>query len=291
MSRRSRFSRAGALAALVALTASVSSADAAPKGSSSKAACLASHEAAQSLLAQKKPHAALEKFVACASVDCPTVVRKECAEQVAKVEKDAPTVALEAHDEAGLDTTAVKVTLDGTQIAAKLTGSAIDVEPGEHVFRFERADGKFIEQRVLVVEGDRNRKVVADFASLAPKPSAPAEGPPAPHEERHVPVLAFVAGGVALAAVGSFTFFALSGKGEEKDLASSCGPNCKTEQLSPVKRDYLIADVSLAIGILAAATALVLAWPALSGSAQTAASNASRSAPPPWMPRIKVRTP
>ena len=139
------------------------SAPAPSKGGGAKAACLAAHEDATSLLTQKKPHAAHDKFVACARAECPTVVRKECGEQLAIVEKDAPTVALEARDEAGMDTTTLKVTIDGAPIADRLTGAAIDVEPGEHVFRFERADGKAIEQKVLVVEGEKNRKVVADF--------------------------------------------------------------------------------------------------------------------------------
>lgn len=266
----------------------------APSGKGgAKVACLAAHEEATSLLTQKKPHAARDKFVACARVDCPTVVRKECGEQLAIVEKDAPTVALEARDEAGADTTAVKVTLDGSALADRLTGSAVDVEPGEHVFRFERADGKSIEQKVLVVEGEKNRKVVADFATLVPKPP-PSGGdgaPVAPHEAKKIPLFAYVAGAVGLVGAGGFAFFALTGKGAEKDLASSCNPNCSNGQLSPVKRDYLFADISLGIGVVALATAVILAWPALTDSAPSsaAASIARRSAPPPWMPRVKVR--
>lgn len=258
-----------------------------------KAACLAAHEEATTLLTQNKPHAAHDKFVVCARSECPTVVRKECGDQLVAVEKDAPTVALEARDEAGADTTAVKVTMDGSPLAERLTGSAVDVEPGEHVFRFERADGKSIEQKVLVVEGDKNRKVVADFASLVPRP--PLGGgdsrPVTPHEPKKIPVLAYVAGGVGIIGLGGFTLFALTGKGAEKDLASSCNPNCTNDQLSSVKRDYLFADISLVIGVVAAATAVILAWPALTdgASSTTTASIARRSAAPPWMPRIKVR--
>jgi hypothetical protein len=268
---------------------------AAPK-SGAKAACLAAHEDATTLLTQKKPHAAYDKFVACARSECPIVVRKECGDQLAAVEKDAPTVALEARDEAGSDTAAVKVTMDGTPLAERLTGSAVDVEPGEHVFRFERADGKAIEQKILVVEGDKNRKVVADFASLVPRPppNAAAGGerrPVPPREAKKIPVLAYVAGGVGIVGLGGFALFALTGKGAEKDLASSCNPNCTNAQLSPVKRDYLFADISLVIGVVAAATAVILALPALTDGASTTttASIGRPSAPPPWMPRIKVR--
>jgi hypothetical protein len=283
------------LAAFTVAVLAAASAEAAPPANkgSAKAACLAAHEEATLLLTQKKPHAAHDKFVTCARTECPTVVRKECGEQLAIVEKDAPTVALEARDESGADTTAVKVTIDGRSATDRLTGSAIDVEPGEHVLRFERADGKSIEQKVLVVEGEKNRKVVADFATLVPKPP-PAAGdvaPAPPREPKKIPVLAYVVGAVGVVGLGGFGFFALTGKGAEKDLASSCNPNCSNDQLSPVKRDYLIADISLTVGVVALVTAVILAWPALTDGApsSTTASIARRRAPPPWMPRIAVR--
>jgi hypothetical protein len=288
---RRRIGEVSAFVALVALALAPASASAAPPKPSgaAKTACLAAHEEALALRGQKKPHAAREKFVACARVECPTVVRKECGDQLALVEKDAPTVVLEARDESGADTTTVKVSMDGNAIAARLTGAAVDVEPGEHLFRFEREGGKALEQRVLVVEGEKNRKVVADFASLVPKPP-PGETVVAPHEPKKVPVVAYVLGGVSLAAFGSFAFFALSGKGAENDLASSCSPNCSDSELSPVKRDYLIADVSAGIGIALAVVTVLLALPALTDSAAPGATAASRKLPPPpWMPRINVR--
>ncbi len=258
---------------VVALIGSASAAPPAKPASGGAAAatkaCIAAHEDAQTLRGKKKLHAAREKFVACARAECPTAVRKECVEQLSLVEKDAPTVVLEALDESGNATTAVKVTMDGAVVAEKLTGAAIDVEPGEHVFRFERADGKPIESRVLVAEGDKNRKVLADWAALVPKPPPTAMGPekPAaePIEKRSVPTGAWVLGGLGLAGFGAFTAMALVGKGKEHDLASSCSPRCTDAQLRPVKTDYLVADVSLGVGLVATAIAVILAWPAITG--------------------------
>lgn len=289
------FVRAVAVVALPALAgvAVPAVASAAPgKGTSAKAVCIAAHEEAQSLRSQKKLHAARAKFVACARAECPIVVRKECVEQLALVEKDAPTVVLEARDDSGMGAADVKVSIDGTSIGDRLTGTAVDVEPGEHLFKFQRADGKSLEQRVLVVEGDKNRKVVGDFSTLVPKPIAPppGEGAAAPREPKTIPTLAYVAGGVGVLGIGSFAFFALTGKSAEKDLASSCGPSCKDDDLSSVKRDYLIADISLVIGVAALAAAVVLAWPALTDSSKTTASISRKSAPAPWMPLVRVRT-
>lgn len=265
-------------------------ASAAPKhgGSSTKARCIAAHEAGQELRGDKKPHAAREKFVQCARSECPLVLRKECTELLASVEKDAPTVALEAKDDAGNDTADVKVTMDGEVVATRLTGTALDVEPGEHVFTFEREDGKKIEQRVLVVEGDKNKKIVADYSALVPKPPPPSGGAEPrvapPPERKPIPVGSWIAGGVAAAALGSFAFFAISGKGDEHDLAGSCSPRCTDAEVAPVKRDYLVADVSLGVAVVAAAVAVVLALPSLGSTARV---EPVRAAPPPWLPRVR----
>lgn len=280
---------AGALAPfLVALTVAGSASAAPPRTKPSpKAAarqqCIAAHEEALALRGDKKLHAAHDRFVACARNECPAVVRKECVEQLGATEKDAPTVALEARDAAGNAAPDVKVSVDGNVVAERLTGAAIDVEPGEHTFHFERGDDKVIDVKVLVVEGEKNRKVLADFGTLEPKDETAT---PPPKTSRAVPVPSLVLGGVAVLALGSFTYFAVSGKSNESDLAGSCGPRCTDDQVSPVKTSYLAADLSLVIGIAAAAAAVVLAWPAITGAP---AAKAASLAPAPWMPRVKVR--
>jgi hypothetical protein len=259
------------------------------RGGAAKAACVAAHEQAQSLRTQKKPHAAREKFVACARSECPVVLRKECAEQLEQIESTAPTVVLEAIDDTGASDSNVKVTSDGQPLADRLTGSAIAVEPGEHVFRFERAsDGKAIEQRVLVGEGEKNRKLVADFQTLLPRRAtpveAPREAPARPAEPKRIPLLAYLAAGVGVVGLGSFTFFSLTGKSTEDELASTCAPSCAADRISSVERSYLIADISLAVGIIGVVTAVVLALPAITSPRPAARASA------PWRPRLDERS-
>ncbi len=258
-----------------------------PSSAASKQACLAAHEQAQTLRLQKKLHAARERYVACARAECPVILRQECSEQLDQVEVAAPSIAIEVLDDKGESDVQVKVTLDGQVVAERLTGAAIPVEPGEHVLLFERAsDGKTLEQRLLVVEGEKNRKVVADYQALAPKGPRSSEAEHA--DGGRVPVLAYVAGGVAVAGLGSFAIFSLSGRGTEDDLAKRCAPTCTPDDVSPVKRDYLIADVSLAVAVVAAAAAVVLAVPALVSGKSTEASDARVLRPAPWMPRTRV---
>jgi hypothetical protein len=58
------------------------------------------------------------------------------------------------------------------------------------------------------------------------------------------------------AALGSFAFFALTGKSDENDLRDSCSPNCPESDVDSVRTKYLVADISLGVGIasLGAAT-------------------------------------
>lgn len=257
---------------------------AAPTVKTSSKACVAAHEEGQSLRTQKKLRAAREKFVTCAKSDCPAVLRKECGEQIEAIEAATPSLAFEARDEKGNADATVKVTLDGTVVAERLTGGSVEVEPGEHDVKFERADGKVIGQKVLVVEGEKNRKVVADYASLVPKAPKDDHPPAAPIEERKIPLGTYVAGGVALVALGSFAVFALTGKSKEDDLAGKCAPVCSDDDVRAVNRDYLIADVSLGVAAVAAVVAVVLALPALgSSSVKTTAQG-----PAPWFPNRRM---
>lgn len=249
-----------------------------------KTACIAAHEEGQTLRTQKKLRAAREKFVACAKSECPAVLRKECGEQIEAIESVSPSLVFEALDEKGNAEGTVTVSLDGTVVSERLTGGSVEVEPGEHTVRFERADGKVIEQKVLVAEGEKNRKIVADYASLVPKP--PKEDHPPP-EEQKVPLATYVAGGVAVAAVGSFAVFALTGKSKEDDLAGACSPRCKDDEVSSVNRSYLIADVSLGVAAVAAIVAVVFALPAL-GSSSATVKTANLKTPAPWFPKTRT---
>jgi hypothetical protein len=134
---------------------------------------------------------------------------------------------------------------------------------------------------VLVVEGDKNKKIVADFATLAPKKPPPPPPPPPPPAEKKGSSISpgvFIAGGVALVAVGGFTTFAILGKNEEKKLAGDggCKPNCSSDQVSPVKRDYLVADVALGVAVVATAVAVYFAV------TSSGKSSAAKSPPATW---------
>jgi hypothetical protein len=62
----------------------------------------------------------------------------------------------------------------------------------------------------------------------------------------------WVAGGVTVVGLIAFSVFALSGNSKESDL-DACKPACDDRSVyDDMQRDYLIADVSLAVSIVAA---------------------------------------
>ena len=70
-------------------------------------------------------------------------------------------------------------------------------------------------------------------------------------------------GGAGIAALGSFAFFAASGRSRESELQKSCKPHCSDADARSVKTKYLIADVSLlaGLGLLGAGTYLYVSAP------------------------------
>jgi hypothetical protein len=180
----------------------------------------------------------------------------------------------------------VSVFLDGTELSERAPTAAIDVDPGDHVVRCERAGFTPVEQSVRVAEGERGDEVDCRLAQATPKvpdagrpkvdprilqalPSgAPTRGP--------LPWVVWPLGGIGLAGIGTFTLFGLEGKAEENTLRgkTGCAPRCTSAQLEPVETKFLVANVSLGVGIAALAAAAIVALLHQSGSAPTTSTAA-----------------
>ncbi|AUX26318.1 uncharacterized protein SOCEGT47_068790 [Sorangium cellulosum] len=227
-----------------------------------RALCVEEHETAQVHLQQKKLRAAREALRGCAHEGCPSAIRADCSEWLLAANRVAPSVVLSARTDAG-DQADVRVSMDGELLASRLDGKAIDVDPGEHVFRFELPPYEPIERRVIILEGEKARVLSVHFGDAADarrSPPPPAPRPPAPaiEERRPVPASVYALGGVALVGAGVFTGFALTGASERSSLLSRCAPSCTDEEVRPVQLKFLIADIALGTGIAAAASATLL---------------------------------
>jgi hypothetical protein len=120
-------------------------------------------------------------------------------------------------DENGADLLDVTVTLDGVPLDSRLRGTAIDVDPGPHVFTFDASGRIGAKKQVLVMEGERQRRETVVLVPVAPV--APADG--GGFGARRAVGVAL--GGAGVAAAGLGTAFGLLAMGAWNDAKSVCG--------------------------------------------------------------------
>lgn len=231
-----------------------------------KQVCVEAYGNAQRLQRDRKLRAAHAQLVICVSDDCPAAIRPECVKWLTDVEAAQPSIVVSAKDERGEETTQVSVTIDGEALLARNDGRAVEVDPGEHVFRFKTPSGKVLEQRLVIQEGDRRRKLVVDFTAVAAKPAGPGDAAePASHSS--IPTSAYALGGIGLAAASAGIFLDVTGKNRESDLKSTCAPSCAQSDVDSMRRQVLIGDVLIGVGVIGIGAAV---WLALSSPHSTA---------------------
>jgi hypothetical protein len=183
------------------------------------------------------------------------------------VERDLPSCSFRALDEQAKEVLDVRVLVDGKVVSESIQPRAMPLDPGAHLVRFERADGRSVEEKIMLRPGEKNRIVQLSFAA-----TTVPERPPAPPPERkpdvlppiesaapgfHVPVLAWVGLGVGVAAGGATAAFALMANADESRLRSSCAPACSESERSPVETKLLVANVALGVAVTGLAVAVV----------------------------------
>jgi len=184
------------------------------------------------------------------------LLHKDCSRWLTEVEGLVPSIVLAAHDPGGRDLLDVSVALDGQPLVSRLDGRPLDVNPGDHVVRFESAGYEASEQRVLFREGEKARSLSVTMTPVAPRaPDAVLVSPDrSPGETaRPVPTATWILGGVSVVA------FATAGTTGLLNL--STWNRCHTGGCSPSDKSYsdtlnVVGDVALAVGgvsLLAAA--------------------------------------
>ncbi len=260
-SRAPWFARSVRLAVTVSLGAGLLAQPCVAAAADKKAECGAAYERSQELRASLKLHAARESLVVCAQGSCPSFIQSDCTQWLAELQREMPTVVVAAKNREGADAAGVKISIDGEPVEAEHEGSAIAVDPGRHAFRFELEGAPAIEREVVVRQGEKDRIIEVSFdsttastasptpAAVAP-PSTPEKEQPAVAKPGPLRPYAYVAGGIGAAGLIGFTVFGLVGKGQQSDLeGSGCRPNCSQDAVDSVRTKYVLADVSLGIGL------------------------------------------
>jgi hypothetical protein len=163
-----------------------------------------------------------------------------------------PTVRLSIMSGEGAALHDVDVTVDGKPLPRSQAARPLVVEPGVHVFRFERAGYAPAEVRAVIHTGERDHLVEAVLAAAAKEHTRKAPS----HVPSHVP--SYVLGGVgavALVVAGALT---LKGHLDRENLRSSCAPYCSPEQVRPIRTMWIAAGVLAGAGAAAVGAAIVL---------------------------------
>lgn len=222
-----------------------------------KQECAGASERAQVKKDEHKLIEARELFRTCARAACPGVIRKDCVDAVADLDHRIPSLVVRAKGDEGVDLVDVKVELDGREV--KLEGRAIELEPGVHKLRVTSAQRVDIEQRVVVAEGDRQRLIEVTLVRRdRPKPPQPAPEAQPKSEGGGIPTAAWILGGVGVASLGGFGYFALTGSSDVRSMRNECAPNCPDDRVSDAKTKLLLGDIFLGAGIVSLGIATVL---------------------------------
>jgi hypothetical protein len=223
--------------------------------------CVKASEQAQSLRDEGKYRRAREQLLICSREPCPAVVKKDCLQWLSDIDASLPSVVISAKDSQGHDITDLKVTVDGQPFIDKLDGKPIAVDPGEHLFRYERPGQAPQEDKVVIQAGQKNRALAVSYGARSAGPIAGGGVSREPAAEKTgPPVIAFVLYGVGAVAGLSFAYFGLTGKSKVDDLRNSCGVNhtCAQSDVDAARSKLIIADVSLAVGFVAVGVATYL---------------------------------
>jgi hypothetical protein len=135
-------------------------------------ACIDASEKALSQRKAEKLIDARASLSKCAASTCPDAVSASCRQRLADVIRAIPGIVFVTRDGSGADLAAVKLSIDGAVYADRLDGRVIELDPGEHDFRFEVAGQAPVAQRFVLHEGERNRREIVVIGGVSTAPAA-----------------------------------------------------------------------------------------------------------------------
>ena len=216
--------------------------------------CVEAAERGQQLRNERRLIEAREQFVSCSRPECPALVTRDCTAWAERSNTEIPKLVPRAKSEDGQDLLNVRLFIDGKLYADKLDGRRIVMDPGAHLIRFDAPGRELHEENVVLAEADV-RALTVTLRPLKPPPPAPAITSPAPRtsERRGPPAATYVLGALSLVGFAGFGYFGLTGSHDESGLEDGCSKtkSCSQRAVDDVRTKYLIADISLGVGVLA----------------------------------------
>jgi hypothetical protein len=248
---------------------------AAPCAANDKAACLEAHASGQELRLASHWVAAAKKFRECSAASCPGPVTIDCTRWYEELRASTPSILVVVTKPDGAETVDVGLRIDGVRVGDRLPATSIELDPGEHIVHVDRAPWSPLEQRVVVREKERDRRVAFHFAPLSTPAPAPAV--------RSTPFGWIMVGLGGAAAAAGITFGVLGKLREDELAASPCGHDgtCSHHDVDVVRQRYWVAGIAGSVGVVAIGVGLwyLISHAPLPASATSASAGAEAGTP------------
>jgi len=208
-------------------------------------ACIDAHAAGQTERDAGRLLSAQAQFISCTAEACPPMIRRECVALGEAVLAMTPSVVLVAQDGDGRAIEGAHAAIDGTLAIPLLDGRPLELDPGPHRFALALPDGRSQTLTATLRSGEKYRRIVANFVPVLPVTAPPERAGRNP--------LAYVFGGVGLAALSAWGLYALDGHNKQNEL-ERCAPHCQASDVDAMRKSYLIADVLLGVSLVSLGT-------------------------------------
>jgi hypothetical protein len=179
--------------------------------------CIAANEHSLELRDQGKLLDARSQLALCAASTCPDAIQQACRGRIADLNAAIPSIVFEVKDGLGRDLSDVKLSIDGKP-SGTAGVTALQLDPGQHTFRFEAAGQPPVEKAILLREGEGEKR--ADIVLGEVEPPAAKSG------ANSRKVLGLVVGGAGVAVMASAGVLALVAKSSYDGAAGCSGSQC-----------------------------------------------------------------
>ncbi len=184
-------------------------------------------------------------WAACATAECPQLVRDDCAALNAAVLAAIPTITPAAVDAAGGDLPEATVRVDHRPERWALVGRALSLDPGRHSLTFEAPGYRLQRISVALREGEKLRPIVVRLESIENERAESSSVWQRAHPA------AYVAAGTGVLAAGFWAYFGLNALSKRADCSDRLNEHLCAEETN----EWLTySDISGAVSVAALGT-------------------------------------
>jgi hypothetical protein len=241
-----------------------------------KASCAQAYESAQETRASGHLQETRQRLSFCAKTECPGFVQKDCARWLEEVDRELPSIVITPSGLTTEEAAQVGVKIDGQLISGALSGAALSVDPGPHELVLERPGHPPIHRSIMAQQGVQNRPIEIAFGgqdALAGAAPSDALDDSAGGSSSELRPYAYAAWSVGAVGLGVFAVLGTLGRADERGLKEECPTftlvpadvtpgvclqSTIDRRKSGYEREFMIADIGLATGIVGAAAGTVL---------------------------------